>query len=72
MNVDMEAIRLAVWLGDDYSFNESEAWLHTPHVGIGGAKPADLIAAGRHDEVMALFDHGVSAPVHSQVPPPIE
>jgi transcriptional regulator with XRE-family HTH domain len=48
------------WLADQlaqfYTADEARLWLFSRHVALGGARPADLIAEGRTDEVLRVVD----------------
>lgn len=44
-----------------YSAEEAKLWLFSPHRLLGGARPADLIAEQRTDEVLQLIDQLDSA-----------
>lgn len=43
-------------LADFYSPDEARLWLFSHHAQLGGGRPADRIADGRIDEVLALID----------------
>lgn len=43
-------------LGDFYPPDEARLWLFSHHQLLQGRRPADLIAEGRIDEVLALID----------------
>jgi transcriptional regulator with XRE-family HTH domain len=43
-------------LGDFYPPDEARLWLFSHHQQLQGRRPADLIAEGRIDEVLALID----------------
>ena len=43
-------------LADLYSPDEARLWLFSRHTLLGGRRPADLIAEGRTEEVLALID----------------
>lgn len=43
-------------LGDFYPPDEARLWLFAHHGQLGGRRPADLIAEGRIDDVLALID----------------
>jgi transcriptional regulator with XRE-family HTH domain len=47
---------LAEQLGAFYEPDEVRLWLFSPHAELGGARPADLIASGRIDAVLAVVD----------------
>jgi transcriptional regulator with XRE-family HTH domain len=44
-----------------YSADEAKLWLFSPHKLLNGARPADLIAEQRTDEVLRLIDQLDSA-----------
>lgn len=48
-------------LADYYCADEAKLWLFSPHRQIGGARPADLIAEQRTDDVLRLIDQLDSA-----------
>ncbi len=48
-------------LGRYYSAEEAKLWLFSRHSLLGGARPADLIAEQRTDEVLQLIDQLDSA-----------
>ncbi len=43
-------------LGDFYEPNEARQWIFAPQKLLGGTSPAELIRAGRIDEVMRLVN----------------
>ena len=43
-------------LGDFYPPDEARLWLFAHHGQLGGRRPADLIAEGQIDQVLALID----------------
>jgi len=43
-------------LSDFYEPHDARLWLFSPQKLLGGAKPADLIQAGKTEEVMELID----------------
>ena len=47
---------LASQLAEFYEPDEARLWLFAPHRQLGGARPADRIAEGRIDEVLAIID----------------
>jgi len=52
---------LTAQLADYYSAEEAKLWLFSPNRQLGGARPADLIADQRTDEVLQLIDQLDSA-----------
>jgi transcriptional regulator with XRE-family HTH domain len=48
------------WLADQlaafYEPDEARLWLFSPHIELGGKRPADLIAEDRMEEVLAVID----------------
>lgn len=48
-------------LADYYSADKAKLWLFSPHRQLGGARPADLIAEQRTDDVLQLIDQLDSA-----------
>lgn len=44
-----------------YTSDEAKLWLFSRHAGLGGRRPADLIAERRADEVLQLIDQLDSA-----------
>ena len=53
------------WIADQlaslYESDEARLWLFSPHAELDGLRPADLIAAGRTDEVLEIIDRLQSA-----------
>ena len=49
-------IRLVKRLAEYYTTDEMVKWFESPQPLLNNALPADLIAAGRDDEIHALFD----------------
>jgi len=47
---------LADQLGTFYEPDEARLWLFSPHVDLDGVRPADLIAAGEIERVLAILD----------------
>lgn len=47
---------LAMQLAEFYVPDDARLWLYSPHKLLGGKRPADLIAAGDIDAVLALID----------------
>lgn len=43
-------------LSDLYQPDEARLWLFSPHTLLEGRRPADLIAEGREEEVLAVID----------------
>lgn len=56
MNEPSAEDRIRARLADWYSPDEVEAWLHAPHVQLGGETAIDLIRAGRSAEVDLVLD----------------
>ncbi len=52
---------LVTQLAAYYTREEAKLWLFSPHSQLDGQRPADLIAAGRTDEVLKLIDQLESA-----------
>lgn len=52
---------LAAQLAAYYTAEEAKLWLFSPHPLLDGARPADLIADARTDEVLQLIDQLDSA-----------
>lgn len=52
---------LADQLGQFYPPDEARLWLFSPHPELEGERPADLIARGRIEEVLAIIDRMQSA-----------
>ena len=52
---------IADQLGSLYESDEVRLWLFSPHAELDGLRPADLIAAGRTDEVLEIIDRLQSA-----------
>lgn len=47
---------LASQLAEFYGPTDARVWLYSPHRLLAGATPADLIAGGRMDDVLAVID----------------
>ena len=47
---------LADQLGTFYDPDEARLWLFSPHRDLGGKRPADLIAEGNVEPVLAILD----------------
>lgn len=52
---------IADQLGSVYESDEARLWLFSPHAELDGLRPADLIAAGRTEEVLEIIDRLQSA-----------
>jgi len=52
---------LAGQLSQVYPPDDARLWLFSPHRDLGGARPVDLIADDRMDEVLAIIDRLQSA-----------
>ena len=48
-------------LAQVYPPGDARVWLFSPHRDLGGARPADVIAEDRMDEVLAIIDRLQSA-----------
>lgn len=61
----LDRLLILEWLLDQlsqfYDPEEARLWLFSPHSRLKGTRPADLIAAGRVDEVLDLVDQLQSA-----------
>lgn len=61
----LERILILEWLAGQlsqfYDPDHARLWLFAPHRMLGGARPADRIAAGEADAVLALIDQLQSA-----------
>jgi transcriptional regulator with XRE-family HTH domain len=61
----LEALLILEWLADQlgqfYDPTSARLWLFSHHQQLGGERPADRIAAGRYDDVLALLDQLQSA-----------
>jgi len=47
---------LATQLADFYEPDDARLWLYSPHKLLAGRRPAELIAEGDIDSVLALID----------------
>jgi transcriptional regulator with XRE-family HTH domain len=47
---------LAEQLGSFYEPDEARLWLFSPHIDLDGSRPADFIAIGKIDRVLAIVD----------------
>ncbi|HET7475202.1 MAG TPA: MbcA/ParS/Xre antitoxin family protein [Dermatophilaceae bacterium] len=47
---------MATQLGEFYEPDDARLWLYSPHKLLSGRRPAELIAAGDIDAVLALID----------------
>ncbi|HEV8361915.1 MAG TPA: helix-turn-helix domain-containing protein [Gemmatimonadaceae bacterium] len=56
----LERLLTLEWLADQlsqfYQPDEARLWLFSRHALLSGARPADLIAVGRTDEILRLID----------------